>query len=285
MSFLNSLFGGSKKEPTPESGLELHLKLLQSLRIPAIALKQSRAERLSRIGGLPSLPQEVAWPEWKGHPLAFLCQIDLSEIPADCDHVGLPSSGMLYFFYSQDQEAGGFDPNDKGAWRVIYARESSLKEVPRTAPQGLKQDCIYRKKSIDLAPIETYPDGQDDRVGDIGLNDRQWDQYFDLCSSVFGGEPAHHLGGYPQPVQNNDMDLECQLVSHGLYCGDASGYRDPKAKALETGKNDWILLLQLDTDNDAGMMWGDCGMLYFWIRKEDLANRHFEQCWMIFQCS
>ena len=59
------------------------------------------------------------------------------------------------------------------------------------------------------------------------------------------------------------MDLECQLVSHGLYCGDASGYQATRAKELEAGRQDWILLLQLDTDDDAGMIWGDGGMLYF----------------------
>lgn len=81
------------------------------------------------------------------------------------------------------------------------------------------------------------------------------------------------------------MDLECQLVSHGLYCGDASGYQATRAKELEAGRQDWILLLQLDTDDDAGMMWGDGGMLYFWIRKEDLERSRFDRCWMILQCS
>jgi len=33
------------------------------------------------------------------------------------------------------------------------------------------------------------------------------------------------------------------------------------------------------------MMWGDMGMLYFWIRAEDLAARRFERVWMILQCS
>ena len=80
------------------------------------------------------------------------------------------------------------------------------------------------------------------------------------------------------------MDLECQLVSNGLYCGDSSGYNDPRRERLEAGRSDWILLLQLDSDDDAGMMWGDCGMLYFWIKKSDLKDNMFENCWMILQC-
>ena len=66
--------------------------------------------------------------------------------------------------------------------------------------------------------------------------------------------------GHPKVIQN-EMQLECQLVSNGLYCGDASGYDHPTRKILETGAMDWRLLFQLDTDDDfqsgkPGMMWG-----------------------------
>jgi uncharacterized protein YwqG len=80
------------------------------------------------------------------------------------------------------------------------------------------------------------------------------------------------------------MDLECQLVSHGVYCGDESGYKSPRRAELENGKADWLLLLQLDSDDDADMMWGDAGRLYFWINKNDLARRDFSKVWMILQC-
>lgn len=283
MSFLRSLFGASSKDPGDEQGIEEHLEFLESLRVPAIAMSASSGVRLSRMGGAPLLPDDVPWPEWKNKPLSFLCQIHLAEIPEACDRQGLPGSGMLYFFYSQEQETWGFDPKDEGSWRVLYA--SSPGDAPRPAPDGLDQEHVYNETPVAFTPVETYPDWQDDRVGALDLSDTQVDEYIELCSEVFGDQPAHHLFGYPAPVQSNDMDLECQLVSHGLYCGDASGYQDARAHQLEAGRHDWILLLQLDTDEKAGMMWGDCGMLYFWIRKEDLVNRHFDRCWMILQCS
>ncbi len=234
MSFLKSLFGGSKKEPKVEQGIEEHLEFLNSLRIPAIAISASAEAKLSRVGGLPSLPDGVPWPEWKDKPLAFLCQIDLTEIPEACERQGLPASGMLYFFYNQEQETWGFDPKDKGSWQVVHA--SAPSDAPRAAPDGLGKDYVYTEKPVTFTPVETYPDWQDDRVGGLNLNDSQGDQYIELCSGVFQDNPTHHLFGYPSPVQGNDMDLECQLVSHGLYCGDASGYRDPRAKELETQK-------------------------------------------------
>lgn len=80
------------------------------------------------------------------------------------------------------------------------------------------------------------------------------------------------------------MQLQCQLVSNGLYCGDPSGYNDPRAKELESGASQWRLLLQVDTDEESEMMWGDCGRLYFWIRDEDLRKRNFGAVWMILEC-
>ena len=39
---------------------------------------------------------------------------------------------------------------------------------------------------------------------------------------------------------------------------------------------DWRLLLQLDTDDEASMMWGDLGRLYFWITGDALRRRAFD---------
>jgi uncharacterized protein YwqG len=89
--------------------------------------------------------------------------------------------------------------------------------------------------------------------------------------------------GHPDPIQN-DMQLDCQLAFHGLYTGNASGYEDPRRAELEKGAEDWQLLLQIDSDDKARMIWGDAGRLYFWIRKQDLEKRAFENVWMILQC-
>jgi uncharacterized protein YwqG len=47
----------------------------------------------------------------------------------------------------------------------------------------------------------------------------------------------------------------------------------------------WQLVLQIDSDYDAGMQWGDAGRLYVCIRKSDLAERRFDRCWTLLQCS
>jgi uncharacterized protein YwqG len=81
------------------------------------------------------------------------------------------------------------------------------------------------------------------------------------------------------------MALECQLVTNGIYCGSPDGYRSAQAQLLKAGAADWMLLLQLDTDEDGpGWMWGDAGCLYFWLRRQDLAERRFDRVWAVLQC-
>lgn len=92
----------------------------------------------------------------------------------------------------------------------------------------------------------------------------------------------------PELVQERlqgEMDRECQLVTHGIYCGSPEGYQSAEAERLKAGVRDWMMLLQLDSDDDGpGWMWGDAGCLYYWIRKQDLAERRFDKIWTILQC-
>jgi uncharacterized protein YwqG len=273
-----------KSEHEKDNGIEEHLNYINSLRKPAIAISTSTHNGVfSQIGGLPDLPEDMAWPEYKGSPLPFLCQLDLSEIPSECVRNGLPASGILYIFYNYEYQWERYDPKDKGYWQVIYTpklrEECSCRDVPK---ELIIKDYIYKAKAVTFIPIETYPDWDDDRIRGLNMTLQQGDQYVKLRRAPFQEKPAHQLLGYPSPMQGNDMELECQLASNGLG-GDARWY-DPRAEQLADGRSDWILLFQLDSDDDMGMMWGDCGKLYFWIKKTDLKETRFEGCWMILQC-
>ena len=89
--------------------------------------------------------------------------------------------------------------------------------------------------------------------------------------------------GHPDSIQD-DMQLECQLVTNGLYCGDPSGYDDPRTASLEKGKYDWRLLLQIDSDENLNTVWGDDGRIYYWIRDQDLKEGNFDNTWLLLQC-
>ncbi|MCR8632194.1 YwqG family protein [Paenibacillus radicis (ex Xue et al. 2023)] len=46
-----------------------------------------------------------------------------------------------------------------------------------------------------------------------------------------------------------------------------------EGEELEKGVSDWKLLLQIDSEEEIGMMWGDAGRIYFWIREITWSSR------------
>jgi uncharacterized protein YwqG len=95
----------------------------------------------------------------------------------------------------------------------------------------------------------------------------------------------HKLLGYANVIQS-DMLLECEMVSKGVYCGAPPDVSDEELAKHEENRHNWQLLLQLCTIEDEGfeMMWGDCGRIYFFIKKEDLQKLNFDDCWLVLQC-
>ncbi|MEU8076754.1 DUF1963 domain-containing protein [Catellatospora citrea] len=74
------------------------------------------------------------------------------------------------------------------------------------------------------------------------------------------------------------------MVSNYVDLMRPGGYSDPRVPSLQADATDWRLLWQVDTDERGlGWMWGDMGMLYFWIRSEDLAIGRFDRVWVILQ--
>lgn len=237
----------------------------------------------SRLGGQPRLPAGTAWPSREDRPLGFLGQIRLQDLPVVPGAALLPKDGWLSFFYDVRDQPWGFDPKDKGAAAVLY-RPAGQAATEAPWPAGLDDATRFPARALAFSTKLTLPDGDSPALESLHLSSEELDGYYALTHE---DEPepgeSHQILGHARPVQNA-MELECQLVTNGLYCGDPMGYEDPRAAELRAGAHDWKLLLQLDTDDAAGMMWGDMGRLYFWMRSEDLSQRAFDRAWAILQC-
>lgn len=236
----------------------------------------------SRLGGLPDLPDEIDWPTWNGVPLAFIAQINVAEgEPFDLEEC-LPKSGMLYFFYEAARQTWGYDPKDSGSCRVLFYEGPVSDLTRRKAPGDLPSECAFPMQAVLLEPEMLLPSWPSIDIERLALSDDEQERYFDLIDALRPQAPLHWLLGHPDQIQN-EMQLECQLASNGIYCGDATGHHDPRRAVLEKTATDWRLLLQVDSDEH--MTWGDVGHIYFWIRKQDLEERDFSNCWLILQCT
>ena len=237
----------------------------------------------SRLGGIPDVSPGFVWPLWKDRPLTFLAQLDLSDFASYPSCSVLPPQGVIAFFYDPDQETWGFDPGDRGSWLVHYEPDGQVlsRAVPPASAAG------YPTCAVETAEVETLPSVDSPAVVALGLSAEERNVLWDVREQVeqlSDAKADHQLLGLAAPIQG-DMQLECQLASNGVFCGDATGYASSRAKELEAGARDWRLLLQIDSDDDAGMMWGDCGRLYFFLTEDALRRRAFGESWMGLQCS
>lgn len=252
----------------------------------------------TRFGGKPDVPEGFKWDYFEGEgnitdsavkprPLAFIAQFDLDEMSRyDTDGL-LPKTGVLSFFYEMESMRWGFDPKDNGCARVYWFPD---KNTLHTAEFPDDLDEYYRfpefkitaKSEKSYASFEDFSLQRDEWVED-------WDEFESAEESLGIEEPdeCSKLLGWANPLQGN-MTQPCELIARGYYLGhgwDDISPRD-RQESAQWANRDWTLLFQLDciTDSDFELAFGDGGRIYFYIRREDLAARNFDNVWLILQC-
>lgn len=241
----------------------------------------------SKIGGHPDLSPDFKWPEVTVEktsgfiffkktkkitiPLKFLAQINLEEAsPHDKENL-LPKQGILYFFISV--ETWGFDQGDTDHFKVEYY-DGPLESITRRAfSEGLESS--YKPCKVSFSSSASTPSLEDDLLQNLEV--KQIDEYCDLIDG------STKLLGYPDEIQG-PVEFECEISNNNFFSGDSSDYKAPKRKVLEENAKLWRLLFQIDSEDDAEMMWGDAGMVYFCIKEQDLKKQDFSKAWVSLQC-
>ena len=242
----------------------------------------------TRFGGRPDVPRGFEWPVYEGEgmhgktakrPLSFVAQFDCAELAKyDAERL-LPDRGVLSFFYEMDSMRWGFDLKDKGCARVYWFEDPAALEEAEF-PDDLEEDYRFPALAVKMRAepslpgwedfTEIYPEEAD--CGDEG------DEFFTVRAE---------LGDWADAIQGS-MSAECELVTRGYYLGgDFSKIPENVVEEAEKEAPDkWLPLFQLDEveDGDFDLMFGDCGRLYFYITRDDLAARRFENVWLILQC-
>jgi uncharacterized protein YwqG len=282
-------------------GFGSQIETLRPYLLPCVgfSLVGARTDRTlggSRFGGGPDVPADFEWPTSKGRRLDFLLQVNLRDIAQYAGAGFLPRSGILSFFYDVAGQPWGYDPANLSGFGFYHFRQEGPPLERRPVPN---EDCVLPERALDFWPAWSLPTyrsragfrlrseltAQSGRKPDY----EAFHAFHQLSDAVFRAAapattgPCHRLGGHSSNIQG-DMQLEAQLVTNGLYCGNSTGYDDPRRKELEKSCEDWRLVLQLDSDDDVGLMWGDGGMVYYWARSDDLVDEDFSNAWVTLQC-
>lgn len=218
----------------------------------------------SKIGGSPDLPAGWEFPRYEDDYLTFMLQVNLSEAkPYDKDNL-LPESGILYLFYEVMEQPWGFE-EDEGCFKVLYfdgdMGELERKESPssRTEFGAIPTFQLSFEQMVTLSENPANLDFSDEE---------EEENYFNLRQELMQPEdedgnviPAHYMLGEPMNIQNDVFE---ELFEDGI---------EP------------VLLFQVDSDEEElGVLWGDSGMLYFCLEKEDLKEKRFDRVAFTLQC-
>ena len=293
-----SFFDRLKKKPSASPELIGVVKALAKCQISILPDEVGTSGSLSssRLGGDPYLPSDFVWPRFTDddgveRPLSFFCQINLCELHKyDKDGV-LPPRGILYFFYDCASFCWGFDPKDIGAARVYYYDNTDVIGMQSTPPpEDLEQEYTIPEVALTFRTDTSYPSFEE---LDIHTSlECDWEEYDQVLNALGVDTDSylseHKLLGYADVIQN-EMLTECERVSRGLYCGNPEAYEstpEDVTQDISDHASDWILLLQLSTitKGDFELMLGDCGMIYYYIRKEDLTAMRFDKTMFSVQC-
>lgn len=292
-----SIFDKCKKNATEKPG---NLReVIKSLEKNEIIMKQADNKKVAapddcKLGGKPYLPANFEWPTFESEedgierPLSFFCQINLVQVkPYDKDNV-LPESGMLYFFYECETSTWGFDPSDADAARVFYF-ENTDGFVSLDLPDELAEEYVIPEIAVEFKAQKSYPNFEEfDCYSDLDCDCDDYSEVLEELGVDVDRDPEDHkLLGYADIIQG-EMLTECESIGRmrGGYTRSYGNVSDKVSSDIKRCAGNWTLLLQLSTitKDDYEWMFDDGGMLYFYIKKDDLAAKRFDKTHFSVQC-
>jgi len=250
--------GPSAGEVPPPPSSPRAMAALQSLARLSLRLR-SRPESEVRIGGTklggrPDLPADLPWPTLDGVPQAFVAQVDQGEITGAARALrpdAAAGAGLVAFFCDSAFAVGG--PSFDEVACAVLLTPPGTELVRRDWPPGLGEDWRFREVALfpeaELmdVPVEAW------ELEHLGLAPEQLWAWAERRG--YPEDTRHRVEGYPEPLQH-----------------------EPRAW------RDEVLLLQVDSDDEAGMMWGDLGRLFYLIRADELTAQRLDRTRLVFQC-
>lgn len=226
----------------------------------------------TKLGGIPDLPSTAQWPVYQdGKPLAFLGQIDLSDI-AVCGTIvdGLPSQGTLSVFsvwgWVSEDEPDPQTPDsgwkDQDGWTVVLHSAPAQKLTRRQTPEGV--NSFAAAAALPILILSTPNHRVEPPLAALNWSDDEYERFDKMQSDYRSIQMAYWL---------KNMD---NFASHHLLGGYALFQQQFPEELLQMNST---MLLQIGTDNHTWMGWGDGGELTFYSDTDALRKGRFERLW------
>jgi len=228
--------------------------------------KNSTELHQSKFAGDPYLPKEVEHPKDKnGKSMKLLAQLNFEEIPK---LEWMPNKGILQFFISAEDDVMGIEFNDmnyQANFKIMFhtdiISDESFLVTDFSYMNNLDteffpiQEELSLSFKIDYEPVSVEDYKISELLGesvDLSQKFSEFDEkdLWEIYCDTFLGD-GHKIGGYPYFTQTDPRDHEIKYQGHE------------------------ILLLQIDSADENGIMWGDSGIANFFIRKDDLKKLNF----------
>ncbi|KAL7714002.1 YwqG family protein [Entamoeba marina] len=238
--------------------------------LPTIELSFSSEETTvfnSKIGGKPYLPKDFEYPKTgdnDAQPLVLLAQINFSEFEELED---FPTSGILQFYIGNDDLFGvDFDyPTNTSGFRVIYHENIITDESLLMEPPIINSDYLPFTKCVKLVGKKvnmtmTYEDFRFHKLvkkyaSKYGVDENELDT--ELCEGEYLSRSKTRIGGY-------------------------GGFSQEDPRYLDSYSDYLIPLFTSESEGD--IMWGDCGVANFFIKRDDLLKKNFNDIFYTWDC-
>jgi uncharacterized protein YwqG len=272
MNFLKKIF---KKKSKPESHFDRYRKDLNDLGLSSISdlnklvvplirqatkidvLPASRppenSQLKSHFGGQPYFEEGELWPTSKrGESLDFIFQI------VNSPNLELPENiALVQFYYSWNEFP--WDTDNDGWLVKVYSKidKEGMLFIERPADLERSKYCELSFKSVKSLPdwegIDLHCNDAS-KLSCVLNEDEPWDAYRGIVVDLAGEEDFQsQLGGYPKWIQG-------------------------EATPNDEEGNPMKLLFQIDSEDNAGLMWGDVGLIYVFYDEKSGKIEFTLQC-------
>lgn len=223
----------------------------------------------SKFGGEPYWPVGKEYPTSpEGERMVLLAQINCADVPIS---LGWPQKGIVQFYIvGNDDLYGSFldDPTVQDGFRVVYHEDIELESEsqPVDANAEYLPFDITQAKKIEIIEGTMLPDIDmsyvDPKLEDIvSGHEEAYDEYrASKRNEQFGDLEEHQIGGFPHFIQGDPREVAQAKTGYAK------------------------LLLQISSDDENAIQWGDYGSAQFFISAANLKKKDFSKVMYTWAC-